>query len=163
MQVFDLQSKISLDSSDFFSGLRKSERGMKDFEDKMAMGFDKLKSAAKWLVTGVAVKQGVDAIKTLANETANAGDRIDKQSQALGISRKAFQEWDYILGQSGASIDSLGFSMKTLSSAPKTLIKATFKAHKENLLNPCTWYAGKTPPTRLCLCRGPLIRHFSCY
>lgn len=117
MQVFDLQSKISLDSSDFFSGLRKSERGMKDFGDKMAMGFDKLKSAAKWLVTGVAFKKGVDAVKSLATETAHAGDRIDKQSQALGVSRKAFQEWDYILSQSGASIDSLGFSMRTLSSA----------------------------------------------
>ena len=117
MDVFNLQSTISLDSSSFFSGLRKSERGMKDFGDKMAMGFDRIKQAAKWLITGAAVKVGVDAVKSLATATANAGDRIDKASQALGLSRKAYQEWEYILSQSGATIDSLGISMKTLTNA----------------------------------------------
>lgn len=117
MDVFNLQSTISLDSSSFFSGLRKSERGMKDFGDKMAMGFDRIKQAAKWLITGAAVKVGVNAIKSLATATANAGDRIDKASQALGLSRKAYQEWEYILSQSGATIDSLGISMKTLTNA----------------------------------------------
>lgn len=117
MDVFNLQSTISLDSSSFFSGLRKSERGMKDFGDKMAMGFDRIKQAAKWLITGAAVKVGVDAVKSIATATANAGDRIDKASQALGLSRKAYQEWEYILSQSGATIDSLGISMKTLTNA----------------------------------------------
>lgn len=117
MDVFNLQSTISLDSSSFFSGLRKSERGMKDFGDKMAMGFDRIKQAAKWLITGAAIKVGVDAVKSIATATANAGDRIDKASQALGLSRKAYQEWEYILSQSGATIDSLGTSMKTLTNA----------------------------------------------
>ena len=31
------------------------------------------------------------------------------------MSRKAYQEWDYILGQSGASIESMGVSMKTMN------------------------------------------------
>lgn len=56
-------------------------------------------------------------MKKLADNAAAAGDKIDKQSQALGMSRKAYQEWDYILSQNGSTIDNLGVSMKTLSSA----------------------------------------------
>ena len=53
----------------------------------------------------------------MASDTAAAGDHVDKMSQKLGLSAEGFQEWDYILSQNGASIDSLGTGMKTLTKA----------------------------------------------
>lgn len=51
----------------------------------------------------------------VANSAAKAGDRIDKMSQRLGMSRSSFQEWDFILSQSGSSIESMEQGMKTLT------------------------------------------------
>lgn len=79
----------------------------------------------------------VDAAKALfdmASETAQAGDRIDKMSQSLGLSTKGFQEWDFILSQNGASIDSMKSGMETLTNAMVSAIdgneeaQATFKS-----------------------------------
>lgn len=71
-----------------------------------AAGFTAIAGAA-----GVASKEIFD----MASETAAAGDRIDKMSLSLGLSRQGFQEWDYILGQNGASIDSMKTSMTKLN------------------------------------------------
>ena len=54
------------------------------------------------------------AVTLAAKKFAETTDRIDKMSQSIGISRKTFQEWDYIMGQNGASIESLEMGMKTL-------------------------------------------------
>ena len=51
----------------------------------------------------------------VANNTAGVTDNIDKMSQKLGLSRTAYQEWDYILSQNGASIDSMKMGMRTLN------------------------------------------------
>lgn len=42
-----------------------------------------------------------------AGDAAAVTDEIDKQSQKMGLSRKAYQEWNYIAGQSGAELSSL--------------------------------------------------------
>ncbi len=64
---------------------------------------------------------GVGAIATagagmykFAMDTAETTDRIDKMSNKMGISKKAFQEWDYVLGQNGMSIETMQNGMKTL-------------------------------------------------
>ncbi len=51
----------------------------------------------------------------MANGTAAAGDTVDKMSQKLGLSAKAYQEWDYVLSQSGADIESMGAGFKSLT------------------------------------------------
>ena len=51
----------------------------------------------------------------MANDTAAAGDTVDKMSQKLGLSTKAYQEWDYVLSQSGADIESMGAGFKSLT------------------------------------------------
>lgn len=117
MAIFDLSGKISLDSAPFMRGLKDSESSMKDFTQKVSNAFQSVKKVAGAIFTGALVKGGIDAIKGLAEETAAYGDAIDKQSQQLGLSRKAYQEWEYILSQSGASIDSMGVSMRTLNTA----------------------------------------------
>ena len=53
-------------------------------------------------------------------EVAAYGDNIDKMSQKMGLSAQAYQEWDAILQHSGASIDSLLPSMRSLTTAAET-------------------------------------------
>ena len=48
-------------------------------------------------------------------EVAQYGDQIDKMSQKLGLSATAYQQWDYVLGQAGADINSMSVGMKTLT------------------------------------------------
>ena len=66
----------------------------------------------------VAVSAGLGAVVATAgvavNKTAELGDRVDKLSQKIGLSRKGFQEWDYVCSQSGMQVESLQMGMKTL-------------------------------------------------
>lgn len=58
----------------------------------------------------------VGATAMFVNKTAQAGDRVDKMSQQIGMGRKAFQEWDYIMSQNGGNVDSLQMGYKSLAS-----------------------------------------------
>lgn len=118
MNVFDLFASLKLDDSEY-------QEGLSDAEKKADSGGSKIGKALKTasVVGGAAmatigaatIKMGKDFING-ANDVASYGDTIDKQSQKLGISAQAYQEWDFILQHSGASVDSLKASMKTLTS-----------------------------------------------
>lgn len=96
-------------------------------------GYSKIKSigagafkaigAASVASLGAATAAISGAVKGTA-ELASYGDNIDKMSQKLGMSAEAYQEWDAILQHSGASIDSMQASMKTLATAAETDSKA---------------------------------------
>ena len=130
MDIFTLAAKLRMDTGEYESGLRKAERKGKDFGNKLEKTFGRITKAAKVLVSGVAVKKGIDLMAQFAGSVASVGDQIDKQSQALGMSRKAYQEWDYILSQTGGDIESMGVSMKTLNSAILSGSKDTESALK---------------------------------
>ncbi|WP_165571512.1 phage tail tape measure protein [Cytobacillus praedii] len=51
----------------------------------------------------------------MAKEAASTTDRIDKLSQKIGMSRQGFQEWEFILSQSGTDIEKLQAGFKTLN------------------------------------------------
>lgn len=55
------------------------------------------------------------AVSVMVMRSVEAGDRIDKISQKIGLSRQSFQKWDYILSQSGTDIEKMQVGMKTLS------------------------------------------------
>ena len=116
MTAFELVAKLTADTSGFDRAMNKADRSGRNLKDSLSGTFGKIKKVVVGALSVAAIKKGIDSVINLANEVSNAGDKIDKQSQALGLSRKAYQEWDYILGQNGASIDSLGVSMKTLNS-----------------------------------------------
>lgn len=79
----------------------------------------KVDKTASKVLKGMAV--GITAFNTsvgiVVKNTAALGDRIDKMSQKIDISREAFQKWDFVLSQNGASIESLQGNMKFLSKA----------------------------------------------
>lgn len=71
---------------------------------------------------GLAIAGAVSAFgfSKLINATSQVGDTIDKMSQKLGMTAKAYQEWDYIMQRCGASIDSMTVGMKTLATSAET-------------------------------------------
>ncbi|NDL67891.1 phage tail protein [Anaerotalea alkaliphila] len=99
--------------------------------------FEKLGSVMKGVAAGIGVAMaaiGTAAVTAgkklydMANEAAAAGDEIDKASQRIGLSRKGYQEWDYVLSQNGASISSLENGMKKLNNTVDDAINGSSSA-----------------------------------
>lgn len=116
MDVFDLMATIRLDSTQYEQGLSDAENKASSFGSKLSSG---LGTAAKVGTAAVgAVAAGVTAASAAfvgaTNELSMYGDAIDKNSQKLGISAEAYQEWDAILQHSGSSASALKPAMKTL-------------------------------------------------
>ncbi len=65
------------------------------------------------------------AILGMATKASDVLDRVDKLSQKIGLSKKGFQEWDFIMSQSGASIESLQMGFKTLTGRVQEVIDGT--------------------------------------
>lgn len=65
------------------------------------------------------------AITDVVGGLAEYGDKIDKESQKLGISAQAYQEWDAVLQHSGTSMDVLKRGMMTMSTAMDELSGAS--------------------------------------
>ena len=72
-------------------------------------------AAAAVAAIGTAAVAAGKAIWDMANETASAGDQIDKMSQKIGISAEAYQEWSYVFERCGTDVNNLQAGMKTLS------------------------------------------------
>lgn len=118
MDLFELAAKITLDTKDY-------EKGLSDASEKGNKFANGLKNAGK--VAGVAfgavtaaVGAASAAISNGVKNTAAYADNIDKMSQKLGMSAKAYQEWDFIAQHSGTSVEGLQASMKTLSVAAES-------------------------------------------
>lgn len=100
---------------------------LRDKMSKLTGGLKKVGGAMMAVGATVGVVGG--AILRGANQVAEMGDRIDKMSQKIGMSRESFQEWDYILSQNGGNIDSLQMGFKTLT----TQIGMAGKGTKESV------------------------------
>lgn len=72
-------------------------------------------AGAAMAAIGTATIAAGKKLTDFAQETATHGDEIDKMSQKLGLSAKAYQQWDYVLSQSGVDITSMTTGMKTLT------------------------------------------------
>lgn len=112
MEIFKLFGSIFVDNEEANKSISKTEEKAEGLGSKLGNG---IKTAAKWgtaIVGGATVAAG--GLMGVATKTAETTDRIDKMSQKLGLSREGFQEWDFIMSQSGANIDSMQSGMKTL-------------------------------------------------
>lgn len=102
-----------VDSSDADKSLQKTDKNVEDVGKKFLKGVG---TVAKWGVAlGAAAGVGAAALFGVATKAAAAGDRIDKLSQKIGLSRKGFQEMDFIASQSGMSVEVLQSGFKKLS------------------------------------------------
>lgn len=103
--IEQLVYKITGDNSEFNQSMDASSKSTKSFELLL-----------KGLTAG-AIAIAIKKFAELISQTNQYLDRVDKMSQKIGVSRKTFQEWDYILSQNGASVDGLQTGVKTLSTA----------------------------------------------
>ncbi len=117
----DLIWNIKSNTSDFDKGAASSETSVKSLSTKMKNFGTLMKGSA---VAG-AIVFVTKKLYDMASQSAEMSDRVDKMSQKIGISREAFQEWDFILSQSGASADGLQTSVKTLSNAAAEAAQGT--------------------------------------
>jgi len=112
MEIFSLFGSILVDNSKANESISKTEKNAEGLGTKLGNG---IKTAAKW---GAAIGAGAIAAGTalygLATKAAESTDRIDKMSQKIGISRQGFQEWDFILSQSGTDVEKLQVGLKTM-------------------------------------------------
>ncbi|MBU9723128.1 MULTISPECIES: phage tail protein [Bacillaceae] len=110
-----------------------------DTADDAGGKFEKLGSVVKGVAVGIGVAMaaiGTAAVTAgkklydMANDAAAAGDEIDKASQRVGFSKEAYQEWEYVLSQNGASIDTLDNGMKKLNNTVDDAINGSDSAAK---------------------------------
>lgn len=93
-----------------------AEDSRKNFESlDSALKAIAISLAASIAVIGSAAVATGKTMYNLAVETAAAGDQIDKSSQQLGLSTQAYQEWDYVLSQNGADVESLKTGLNKLN------------------------------------------------
>ena len=100
---------------------------LRDKMSKLTSGLKKVGGALAAVGATVGVVGG--AILRGANQVAEMGDRIDKMSQKIGMSRKSFQEWDYIMSQNGGNVETLQMGFKTLV----TQIEGVQKGSKDSI------------------------------
>lgn len=104
---------------------------------------DAINNAIKvgFVAAAAAVAGAVAAMTKAVSSTEKMADNVDKMSQKIGISREAFQEWDFIMSQNGMSIAQLRTGVKTLSSAAEEASRGvitytrTFDALGVSILN----------------------------
>ncbi len=112
MELFRLFGSILIDDKDAIDKLNKTDKKAATTAEKLGkLAGGAAKVGAAVVGMGVAAATGLTA---MATKTAEAGDRVDKMSLKLGLSREGFQEWDYIMAQNGMSIETMQGGMKTL-------------------------------------------------
>lgn len=115
IELFKLVGSIMVNNDEANKSISKTEKNAEGVGDKLKSG---IKTAAKW-GAGVAVAAGtaITGMTKMAKSTAAHADEIDKMSQKLGMSKEGYQEWDYVLSQSGMEIGSLQAGMKKMSNS----------------------------------------------
>lgn len=115
--IMALQDKCSPNIKKVADKLGMTEKEAKKLNNTISKLSKELGGKLKTACT--AVSAGIGAVVAtagvLVNKSMEAGDRIDKMSQKIGMSRKAFQEWDYIMSQNGGNVESLQMGYKALA------------------------------------------------
>ena len=116
--IFSLFGEVLIDNTNANKSIDDTTKKAENSGSKVGSAFSSIAKGAA--AVGTAVVTGAAAIGTaafkMASDTSAAADNIDKMSQKIGISRTAYQEWDYVLSQNGMSVDKLQTGIKTLTS-----------------------------------------------
>lgn len=113
MNAFELMATLTLNKDEYEKGLSDAENKGNQFGNALGNAGQ---VAAAGLGAAVAAATAVSAALVKGvNDVAGYGDNVDKMSQKMGISSKAYQEWDAVMRHCGTSIDALKPSMKTMA------------------------------------------------
>lgn len=115
--IFSLFGEILIDNTNADKSIDTTTKKAEKSGGSIGTAFGKIAKGAA--AVGTAVVAGASAVGTaafsMATSTAGVADEIDKMSQKLGMSREAYQEWDYVLSQAGVEITSMSTGLKTLT------------------------------------------------
>lgn len=89
--------------------LKRANQAIAKFQKKIGTG---IKNACKVAMVGLGALAGA-TVMTI-NQTREYADRVDDMSKQIGLSKKGFQEWDYIIKRFGGNIEGLKMGIKTL-------------------------------------------------
>ena len=129
MDLLNLVARLTLDSSDYEKGLDEASEGASEFGDKWGEAKEKFATGAKKIAGGAAMLGGLGAAAFKAADGLSQNlDNIDKSSQKIGFSAKAYQEWDFVLQHSGSSIDEMTMGIKTLTNKYDSLMAGNKEA-----------------------------------
>lgn len=134
MNLFELFATLNLDTGNFETGISNASSKAQDAAGKLESIGDNAKSSEGKLSTfGTKIKGAMQVAGTAitavtagataltgalvkgASDVAKYGDSIDKNSQKLGMSTDAYQEWDYVLNLAGSSMEEASTGIKTLT------------------------------------------------
>lgn len=123
MELFKLFGTIMVDNTKANESIHKTDEKAEGLGNKFLSGIG---TAAKWgMAIGAAAIAGATALTGMAMKSAETADRIDKLSARTGLSKQAFQEWDYVLGQNGINIEVMKNGVKTLTAQMDAATKGT--------------------------------------
>lgn len=115
--IFSLFGEVLIDNTNANKSIDQTTEKAENSGSKVGSAFSSIAKGAA--AVGTAVVAGAAAVGTaaykMASDTAAAADNVDKMSQKIGISRTAYQEWDYVMSQNGMSVDKLQVGIKTLT------------------------------------------------
>lgn len=115
MEIFRLIGSVFVDTDQANDSIQKTDEKASKLGENFLNGVG---TVAKWgaaVVAGATAAAG--ALVGVATDAAGAMDAIDKGSAKVGISKTAYQEWSYVLGQNGMDVSKLEVGMKTLVAA----------------------------------------------
>lgn len=115
MDLFDLYAKITLDDSNYKKGMSSAKTEGAGLSSSLMKNMKSAVGAIAAVGAGAIALGGMFVKAALS--VSDYGSTVNDMSQRLGISAKGYQQWNYILGQSGGNIESLQIGMKTLSEA----------------------------------------------
>ena len=117
--ILKLEDKCSPQLNNIAKNLNISDKEAKKLNGqvtKLAKAMkDDLAKVGKAVAAGLGAMTATTAV--LVNKSVEAGDRIDKMSQKMQMSRKTFQELDYVFSQNGANIEVMQVGMTKLTKA----------------------------------------------
>lgn len=106
----DAEGSVTVDTDDVEPSLTEAS----DQVDGFIEGIQKKLKAAGIVAAAVGIGA---ALKRMVMGSAEYADTVDKQSQALAISRTEYQKWDHALSQSGASMATVTRGFRNLAAA----------------------------------------------
>ncbi len=119
-ELSNTQANAENSTEDFSDSVEESGDTADEAESKFSKFKDVVSTVATAAVAavtaiGTAAVAAGKAIWDLANDTAEYGDSIEKQSQKVGLSYEAYQKWDYAMNLAGTSMGACTTGLKTLT------------------------------------------------
>lgn len=122
---------LKLNTSDFTTKVADAQKKTESFGSVASQLFGDI--ATKLVASGIASLIGsfTQGVVDLINLSKNLGQEVKSGADALGISTKAYQQWDYVLKQTGGSVSDLETGVesvgKLLSGNADERLSAAFK------------------------------------